>query len=240
MQAIEAYIRWYLHAAQDRRLDIVERDLGGRRWSALHAATLRCSISAAQCHGRSSGSLLCGMSAMRASTSASQACGSTSLSFAVMINVAMAAARSAPRSEPANSQTFAPAPLPVHSAHVRQELEVHYRWHPYFGSKVGIRRVEQRATGRFLKVLGPAGVVVSIAEWMLDPIVCAGMTIGAPRVDLAALIELERLLIARANPADSQAIPRSFGRKTMTNPDCRRRHQVGKWTCCSTPGDRRD
>ena len=101
--------------------------------------------------------------------------------------------------------TSAPVPLPVHSAHVGQELEVHYRWHPYFGSKVGIRRVEQRATGRFLKVLGPAGVVVSIADWMLDPIVCAGMTIGAPRVDLAALIELERLLIARANPADSRS-----------------------------------
>jgi hypothetical protein len=41
---------------------------------------------------------------MRPSTSASQASGSTSLNFAVMINVAMAAARSAPRSEPANSQ----------------------------------------------------------------------------------------------------------------------------------------
>src|SRR5262245_22336383 len=43
---------------------------------------------------------------MRASTSASQACGSTSLSFAVMISVAMMAARSAPRSEPANSHEF--------------------------------------------------------------------------------------------------------------------------------------
>ena len=31
------------------------------------------------------------------------------------------------------------------------------------------------------------------------------MTIGAPRVDLAALIELERLLIRPANPAHSQS-----------------------------------
>ena len=38
---------------------------------------------------------------MQASTSASQACGSTSLSFAVMISIAMTATRSAPRSEPA-------------------------------------------------------------------------------------------------------------------------------------------
>ena len=44
-----------------------------------------------------------------------------------------------------------------------QELEVHYQWHPYFGSKVAVRRVEQRASGQFLKVLGPAGVVVSMA-----------------------------------------------------------------------------
>ncbi|RJF89200.1 hypothetical protein D3874_21325 [Oleomonas cavernae] len=45
---------------------------------------------------------------------------------------------------------------------------------------------------------GPAGIVVTIAGWMLDPVLCAGMTIGAPRVDLAALVELQRLLIGAA------------------------------------------
>src|SRR5829696_5576985 len=50
---------------------------------------------------------------MRASTSASQACGSTSLSLAVMIRVAMAAARSAPRSEPANSHERRPRAKPL-------------------------------------------------------------------------------------------------------------------------------
>ena len=44
---------------------------------------------------------------MRARTSASQACGSMSLSFAVPISVYMNAARSPPRSEPANSHAFA-------------------------------------------------------------------------------------------------------------------------------------
>jgi hypothetical protein len=39
--------------------------------------------------------------------------------------------------------------------------------------------MEQRATGQFLGVQGPAGIVVSIAGWMLDPAICAGMTIGA-------------------------------------------------------------
>src|SRR5262245_2522131 len=40
---------------------------------------------------------------------------------------------------------------------------------------------------------------------MLDPVVCAGMTIGPPRVDLAALVELKRLLIGRSDPADSRS-----------------------------------
>jgi hypothetical protein len=40
---------------------------------------------------------------MRANTSASQACGSPSLSLQIEINVSMTAARSPPRSEPANN-----------------------------------------------------------------------------------------------------------------------------------------
>ena len=95
--------------------------------------------------------------------------------------------------------------LPVHSAHVGQELEVYYRYHPYFGRKVLVRRIAQRATGQFLSVQGPAGIVVLIAGWMLDPVICAGMTIGAPRVDLATLVELKRLLIGLATPAHSQS-----------------------------------
>ena len=97
-----------------------------------------------------------------------------------------------------------PGSFPVHSAHVGQELEVHYRWHPYFGYKVSVRRVENRATGQFLKVLGPTGLVISIAGWMLDPMVCAGMVVGRPRVELAALIELNQLLRGAPNPAHSR------------------------------------
>lgn len=93
---------------------------------------------------------------------------------------------------------------PVHSAHVGQELEVRYRYHPYFGRKVLVRRVERRATGLFLMVQGPSGIVVSIAGWMLDPVICAEMTMGVPRVDLAALIELRRLLMGGSNPTHSR------------------------------------
>ncbi|WP_157949123.1 hypothetical protein, partial [Neorhizobium huautlense] len=91
--------------------------------------------------------------------------------------------------------------FPVHSAHVGDEVEVHYRWHPYFGQKVVVRRVEERAIGQFLHVLGPPGVVVSIAGWMIDPVVCSGMTMGTPGVALAALIELNRLVTSADKPA---------------------------------------
>src|ERR1017187_8864296 len=49
---------------------------------------------------------------MRASTSASQACGSTSFIFAVTMMLYMAAARCPPRSEPANNQAFLPRAIP--------------------------------------------------------------------------------------------------------------------------------
>jgi hypothetical protein len=49
---------------------------------------------------------------MRAKISASQACGSTSLRRAVMISVITTAARSAPRSEPANNQARLPRARP--------------------------------------------------------------------------------------------------------------------------------
>lgn len=45
-----------------------------------------------------------------------------------------------------------------------------------------------------MKVLGPTGVVIAISGWMIDPVVCGGMTMGTPRVDLATLIELNRLV----------------------------------------------
>ena len=67
-------------------------------------AAKACCRSAFQCQGRSSCSRVCGRSAIRSRTSASQACGSTSLSFAVPMSVDMTAARTPPRSEPANSQ----------------------------------------------------------------------------------------------------------------------------------------
>ena len=82
-----------------------------------------------------------------------------------------------------------------HSAHIGQEVEVHYRWHPLHGRRVRRLRSEQRVVGRFVYVEAAPGVVTVVAAWMLDPVACAGMEIGAPRVAVSGLVELHRLLI---------------------------------------------
>src|SRR5262245_49300242 len=79
-----------------------ERDAGHRQAARLMAGTAR------QFHGRRSSSLWTGCSAMRASTSASQACGSMSFILAVTMRLYMAAARWPPRSEPAKSHDLRP------------------------------------------------------------------------------------------------------------------------------------
>jgi hypothetical protein len=77
----------------------------------------------------------------------------------------------------------------------RVEVEVHYRWHPLFGRRVRIRGSEQRNTGRIAYVEAATGAVTVIAAWMLDPVACAGMEIGAPRAAVSGLVELHHLLI---------------------------------------------
>jgi hypothetical protein len=144
-----------------------------------------------------------------------------------------------------HKSSYGRSQCPVHSAHVGDEVEVHYRWHPYFGQKVSIRRVEERATGRFLKVLGPSGVVVSISEWMIDRVVCGGMTMGLARVDLATLVELKRLVTSADKPAlflggrritqeEDNEIPQYAGagvrpaaRPDIQTPDARRTERQG-------------
>ena len=74
-------------------------------------------------------------------------------------------------------------------------MEIHYPWHPRFRCKVVVHHVARRANGEFVQVQDPDGVFLFVANWMLDPITCAKMTIGAPRVDVATLIELTQVLI---------------------------------------------
>jgi hypothetical protein len=105
---------------------------------------------------------------------------------------------------------------------VGQELEVHYRYHPYFGGKVLVRCVEQRATGQFLKVQGPAGIVVSIAGWMPDPVICGAMTSGPPDQSLNLIFG------SRGSPRNifiDDLVP-SRRRKTASRPGAKRKRSA--------------
>jgi hypothetical protein len=116
----------------------------------------------------------------------------------------MASARVSPPAS-AKSQFLRPIAISGHSAHVGQEVVVHYRWHPLFGRRVRRHYGEQRASGEVVHVEAAPGVVTVVAAWMLDPVACAEMEIGAPRVALAALAELHHLLIAQRGAGTGSA-----------------------------------
>lgn len=94
--------------------------------------------------------------------------------------------------------------MPGHSAHVGEEVVVHYRWHPLHGRRVRRYYCEQRASGRFVHLEAAPGVVTVVAEWMLDAVACAGMELGEPRVAVTALADLHLLLIDHGFRRSSQ------------------------------------
>jgi hypothetical protein len=98
---------------------------------------------------------------------------------------------------------FARLQARAHSAHIGQEIEVHYRWHPLYGRRVKVRDVEERSGGRVVHVEAGPGIVRVMAAWMLDRAVCSAMELGEPRVTVAALCGLHRLLVDRRLRAHS-------------------------------------
>ena len=92
---------------------------------------------------------------------------------------------------------FGRGPLPGHSAHIGQAVEVHYRWHALYGRRVRGQRSEQRGGGSVVYLETGPGVVIVAAAWIRDPAASAGMALGAPRVAVSALDELHHLLIER-------------------------------------------
>lgn len=98
----------------------------------------------------------------------------------------------------------APLLLPVHSAHIGQEVEVHYRWHPLYRRRVKVRDVELRGGSPVVHVETDGGVVKLIAMWMLDAPACSAMVLGEPRVSVAALHNLHQLLVDRHLRGNSQ------------------------------------
>ena len=85
----------------------------------------------------------------------------------------------------------------VHSARVEHEVEVHYRWHAFFGRRVREHCSEVRAGVRVSYVETSPGVVIIVPSWMLDRAACADLTLGDPHVDVAALVDLTRHLTDR-------------------------------------------
>src|SRR6185437_4037255 len=55
----------------------------------------------------------------------------------------------------------------------------------------------ERRSGREVAVVeAEPGVAIVLAAWMLDPVVCAAMSLGPPTIDIAGLADLDRLLKA--------------------------------------------
>ena len=83
---------------------------------------------------------------------------------------------------------FCHEPSQVHSAHVGQMVEFHYRWHPYYGGRFRHEGREDRANGAIIRAEIRPGEIIQVAEWMLDRAFCAGMKMGEPRVAVIGLL----------------------------------------------------
>ena len=93
--------------------------------------------------------------------------------------------------------TFGPGRSCIHSAHIGQDCVIHDRWHALFGRRVRLEAIEQRADGFIASVEVEPGLVIKLPAWLLDPVSCTGMEIGAPRASLAALAALHEVLVGQ-------------------------------------------
>jgi hypothetical protein len=70
---------------------------------------------------------------------------------------------------------------------------------------------EARAIGHLVFVEAAPGIITVLPEWMLDPVICAGMQLGTPRIAVEALINLQRQLsdggFRRSSPGDAIIVP---------------------------------
>ena len=117
-----------------------------------------------------------------------------------------------------------PAPSRVHSAHIGQEVDVHYRWHPLYGRRLRVQRSEQRANGLVVYLEVALGIVMVLPGWMVDASACAGMALGAPRISIDALQQLHLLLSERGyrrSFCDDLSVIQE-NRKEQTAPDPKR------------------
>jgi hypothetical protein len=73
---------------------------------------------------------------------------------------------------------------------------IHYRWHALYGCRVRQLYAERRSGTEVVIVEAELGIAIVLAAWMLDPAVCAPMSLRPPIVDVAGLADLYRLLKA--------------------------------------------
>ena len=99
---------------------------------------------------------------------------------------------------------FVRGPSLCHSAHVGQEVVVHYRWHPLHGCRLHCHPGKRRSGHGVVHVGVAPGIVMVVAAWMLDLVACAGMEVGPPCAAVPALADLHRLLTALGFRTDSQ------------------------------------
>ncbi len=55
-------------------------------------------------------------------------------------------------------------------------MEGHYRWHPFYGRRLLVEYIEQRAGGSIVHVEIEPSVVTILPEWMFDAGICSSMT----------------------------------------------------------------
>src|SRR5260221_11103201 len=85
---------------------------------------------------------------------------------------------------------------PGHSAHIGQDIEVHYRWHAHYGRRVRRQYVGRRAGGAVVHVEVAPGIVIGVAAWMLDPAACAGMALECSTLDRRAEGDFEKVALS--------------------------------------------
>jgi hypothetical protein len=89
-------------------------------------------------------------------------------------------------------------------------MEVHYRWHPWFGLKVTVNRsYTRRGVGTVCATLEQEGrhQVLEVPSWMFDLAMCAAMPlVDHPYVDIKHLQALKELLKHAAEEATADVI----------------------------------
>jgi hypothetical protein len=74
-------------------------------------------------------------------------------------------------------------------------VTVYYRWHPFFGLSLPVRKRKKDFSGEQIFCQLPDDVICSFPAWMFSP-ECTQHSLGSPLIAVEALVELHELLAA--------------------------------------------